>query len=263
MEELSDPWTVEKALAAQSIVFPAVAAAGSSSSSRPATSTPIPFFHVLERLKTTKRQGWRRYGIEQGESIADHMHRMAVMALFAPAELRAGLDLAKCVCMALLHDVAEAVVGDLTPADGVPKTEKARREAATMDYFVAHSGDAATAVQMRADWLEFEAGRTPESAFVQDLDKVELLLQMVEYETHHGVDLSEFTYVTTKIRLPAMQRWAAAILDERPAAENLASKAQVPAQPGAAKATVPVPVTVPAPVASSKAQLDEYYGGTE
>ena len=29
------------------------------------STSPIPFFHVLERLKTSKREGWRRFGIEQ------------------------------------------------------------------------------------------------------------------------------------------------------------------------------------------------------
>jgi putative hydrolase of HD superfamily len=29
------------------------------------SSSPVPFFHMLERLKTTKREGWRRFGIKQ------------------------------------------------------------------------------------------------------------------------------------------------------------------------------------------------------
>jgi len=33
--------------------------------------SPVPFFHILERLKTTPREGWRRKGITPGESIAD------------------------------------------------------------------------------------------------------------------------------------------------------------------------------------------------
>jgi putative hydrolase of HD superfamily len=28
-------------------------------------SSPLPFFHMLERLKTTKREGWRRFGIDR------------------------------------------------------------------------------------------------------------------------------------------------------------------------------------------------------
>ena len=29
------------------------------------STSPVPFFHMLERLKTTKREGWRRFGISQ------------------------------------------------------------------------------------------------------------------------------------------------------------------------------------------------------
>jgi putative hydrolase of HD superfamily len=29
------------------------------------SESPVPFFHMLERLKTTKREGWRRFGITQ------------------------------------------------------------------------------------------------------------------------------------------------------------------------------------------------------
>jgi hypothetical protein len=43
-----------------------------------------------------------------------------------------GYDAAKCVKMALMHDIAEAIVGDLTPHDGVPKAEKHAREAAAI-----------------------------------------------------------------------------------------------------------------------------------
>src|ERR1700733_8975752 len=51
--------------------------------------TPLALFHLLERLKTTKREGWRRFGVDRCESISDHMYRMAMLANFAPAPLRA------------------------------------------------------------------------------------------------------------------------------------------------------------------------------
>jgi 5'-deoxynucleotidase YfbR-like HD superfamily hydrolase len=38
----------------------------------------------------------------------------------------------RCVKLALVHDVAEAIVGDIAPCDGVPKEEKSRLEAAAM-----------------------------------------------------------------------------------------------------------------------------------
>jgi putative hydrolase of HD superfamily len=54
MVKVPDNWTVDKVLAE----LPGPAPATGSSS-------PLPFFHLLERLKTTKREGWRRFGIER------------------------------------------------------------------------------------------------------------------------------------------------------------------------------------------------------
>jgi 5'-deoxynucleotidase YfbR-like HD superfamily hydrolase len=39
--------------------------------------SPLPFLHVVERLKKLKRAGWERRGIQSPESVADHMYRMA------------------------------------------------------------------------------------------------------------------------------------------------------------------------------------------
>ncbi|KAI0186607.1 hypothetical protein F4808DRAFT_447348, partial [Astrocystis sublimbata] len=110
-------WTAKEALN----IFPEKPLEGSQS--------PIPYFHLLERLKTTRREGWKRHGIN-GESIADHSYRMALMAMMAPT----GLDTNKCIQMCLIHDIAESLVCDITPADGIPKEEKERRERSTIDW---------------------------------------------------------------------------------------------------------------------------------
>ncbi|KAI5919790.1 HD domain-containing protein [Camillea tinctor] len=208
--KVSDPWSVQKVLDA---IQPAPPVEGSSS--------PLPFFHALERLKTTKREGWRRFNIQRGESIADHMYRMALMSLVCPPALAARLDMAKCTKMCLIHDMAESLVGDITPVDGVPKPEKSRREAETMDYLTRNllgGVDAGIAgQQIRAIWQEYEDSETLDSQFVHDLDKVELLLQMVEYEkrTNRTLDLGEFAYVETRLVLPEMQQWGKEVLRER------------------------------------------------
>ncbi|PYI25238.1 hypothetical protein BP00DRAFT_431463 [Aspergillus indologenus CBS 114.80] len=186
-------------------------------------STPIPFFHLLERLKTTKREGWRRFGINAGESISDHMYRMSIMTMLAPAALAPRLNLAHCMKMALIHDMAESLVGDITPVDKVDKTEKARREAAVMDYIagtllagVPGTG-ASTGQEILAVFHEYEANETLEAQFVHDVDKMELLLQMVEYERASGVDLTEFCHVAGRIQLPEVKEWAATVMQEREA----------------------------------------------
>ena len=34
----------------------------------------------------------------------------------------------RCIKMALVHDIAESIVGDIAPADNIPKKEKQRLE---------------------------------------------------------------------------------------------------------------------------------------
>ncbi len=63
-------------------------------------------------------------GVEEPESIADHMYRMSMMAFLAPSHL----NRSKCIEMCLVHDLAESIVGDLTPQDKETKEEKAKLE---------------------------------------------------------------------------------------------------------------------------------------
>ncbi|OOF99633.1 hypothetical protein ASPCADRAFT_138315 [Aspergillus carbonarius ITEM 5010] len=186
------------------------------------SASPIPFFHLLERLKTTKREGWRRFGINSGESISDHMYRMSVMTMLAPPSLASRLNLPHCMKMALIHDMAESLVGDITPVDNVDKPEKARREAAVMDYIANNllggvPGGMLTGQEILKVFNEYEANETLEAQFVHDVDKMELLLQMVEYERANSIDLSEFCHVASKVQLPETKEWAATLLQEREA----------------------------------------------
>ncbi|KAI9651358.1 hypothetical protein NHQ30_001399 [Ciborinia camelliae] len=235
-------WSVEDVVAAE---FPTVP--------KENTESPVPFFHMLERLKTTKREGWRRFGIVRGESISDHMYRMSLITMFAPESLSSRINIPHCTKMALVHDMAEALVGDITPVDGVPKSEKNRREATTMDYFtkslLGRVNGGITGQQIQEIWQEYEDSVTLESKFVHDVDKIELILQMVEYERADkgNLDLGEFSWVASKIVLPEVQAWADEIFKERE--EFWAGKEH----------TVYTEAKKPDDVKA--AQTDEYYGG--
>ncbi|MCJ1420397.1 hypothetical protein MMC32_006754 [Xylographa parallela] len=124
--------------------------------------------------------------------------------------------------MALVHDMAESLVGDITPADPVTKEEKNRRETESMDYLTTHllgnvgRGGKEAGVDMRKIWQEYEDNKTLEAKFVHDVDKLELVLQMVEYEKRKGkLDLGEFVRVAQKIVLPEVREWCSEVLQER------------------------------------------------
>lgn len=146
---------------------------------------------------------------------------MSILTLTAPDSVTNGLDIAKCSQMALIHDMAESLVGDITPVDNVAKDEKSRRESETMDYICTNLlgkfNRGMNGQRIRALWQEYEDSQTKESLFVHDIDKIELILQMVEYEREQQgeKDLGEFTWVATKIRSPEVKAWAEHLLWER------------------------------------------------
>jgi putative hydrolase of HD superfamily len=151
------------------------------------------------------------------------MYRMALMTMLASPALASRINIGHCVQMALIHDMAESLVGDITPRDGILKPEKSRREEETMDYIceglLGKVNGGLNGQQIKKIWREYEDSETPESKFVHDIDKLELMYQMVEYErSHEGkLDLSEFRQVSDRIETDEVKQWCADVLKEREA----------------------------------------------
>lgn len=67
------------------------------------------------------------FQIPEPETVASHMYRMAVLAMSLAEEVK-NVDIVKCVKMALIHDIAEAIVGDITPRCGHSDESKFKLE---------------------------------------------------------------------------------------------------------------------------------------
>lgn len=164
-----------------------------------ATKTPVnsmlAFTQIVRLLKTQPRTGWvdRGVPVEKTESIADHMYRMSIIAMTVPS---AKVSVDKCVKIALVHDIAEALVGDITPFGGVSKEEKHRRELETIEYLVEliKPYNSEFAHEMMELWLDYEEIRCLEARYVKDIDKFEMIQQAWDYEQEYGLkyDLTEF-----------------------------------------------------------------------
>lgn len=141
--------------------------------------------HLLKevnKLKHIKRRGWVLRNIAEPESVADHSYRTALISMFLSDQ--EGLDTEKVMKMALLHDIQEAVVGDITPVDAEYK-DKDEIELQAIKKMLADYP------QYIKVWEEFNAMSSPEAKLVCDADKIEMLLQAQEYE-ELGYEVSDF-----------------------------------------------------------------------
>ncbi|KAI6010898.1 HD domain-containing protein [Pisolithus orientalis] len=119
--------------------------------------------------------------------------------------------------MCIVHDLAEAQVGDITPSEGISKEEKKRLESEAMHNFVhdmLHGSEAA--LKIEALWREYEEQQTKEAKFVKDLDRLEMALQAREYEKEHGRNLQEFFDSSLPLlRHKEVRGWGEALDKER------------------------------------------------
>jgi len=167
----------------------------------------VDFLLLAGQLKRRVRRGWVLSGVTGPESVADHSWRMAVLAQLAAAP---PLDAQRCVRIALVHDLAEALVGDIAPADGVPKPVKARMELAAMETIRRSLRGHPAGDTVFDAFNEYEASESPESHLVHDLDRLEMVAQALQYEQEQpALDLSTFFDSTRgKWRTPLVRSWA-------------------------------------------------------
>jgi putative hydrolases of HD superfamily len=185
----------------------------------------VEFAHLIGRLKTTPRTGWVRRGVPRYESVADHSWRVAALAMLLHG--RDDLDAAKCMQLAVVHDLAECVVGDIAPEDNVSKEDKQRFEQEAVSRIAAllrqtQESELCCMPSSAATYLlelfhEYEKRQSKEAIAAKDLDLLDMILQAEEYEQTFGTDLSDFFVSTppSRFRDPFLKRIATKVHEQR------------------------------------------------
>ncbi len=158
----------------------------------------LAFLRAAERLKTVTRSGWTSTG--QRESVAEHTWRLCLMAmvLYGRAD---GVDLAKLLKMCLIHDLGEAIGGDIPAPAQQAGANKADRERADLLQLIA-SLPPGVQGEIAELWDEYEAAASPEARVAKGLDKLETILQHTQ-----GANPADFDYA---FNLAYGQRYTAA-----------------------------------------------------
>ena len=172
------------------------------------------------RLKEEVRSGWVLRGVHSPESVADHSWATACLCMLYAQE--AEVDRARAAQMAVVHDLAEAITGDVATRvaamdDRSIIVDKRRREVAAMDELFGNGGaapkGASPASDLRELWDEYEESKTPVARFVRDMNLIDMCAQALVYEGAGRYDpavenanfpnfdgMDEF-FATTRLRL--------------------------------------------------------------
>jgi len=143
------------------------------------------------RLKHLPRTGWLLRGVSAPESVAAHSHGVAIFVLVLLDVIDETLDRGRALAMAALHDLPEAVVGDIpAPATRfLPAGAKTAAEAAILGEMTAGTASAAS---WAALWAEYAAGQSAEAKLVHDADQLDKFLQALTYRRAGHRDVDDF-----------------------------------------------------------------------
>ncbi|GIV80198.1 HD domain-containing protein [Litorilinea aerophila] len=151
-------------------------------------------------LKQLPRTGWLLAGVADPESVAEHSHATALLALFLAESINADwraqglsqpLAVDRVVRLALIHDLAEAVLTDL-PRRSSQVLGAAVKQAAERQIFQELLQDLPNGSAYLQLWEEYAAASTPEARLVQDADKLEMVHQALCYQRRGHRHLQEF-----------------------------------------------------------------------
>lgn len=142
----------------------------------------IEFSKLIGKLKKIERTGWvTKANIENPESVAEHVFRSATISMVIGDLKR--LDTEKMIRMSLLHELQEAIMGDWDVYTkkklGQERFEKRERE--TIKEVL---GKLPKELEIRYMdiWKEFQEKKTKEAKLVEQIEKLEMVFQALEYE---------------------------------------------------------------------------------
>lgn len=136
-------------------------------------------------LKQARRTGWWMAGVRDPESVAEHAWRISLIAsVIATLE---GADPARAAFLAVWHDSQETRTGDVNHI-AKKYAGKADPQAVTADRVAGMPK--VLADRIRDLIAEYEAHESPEAICARDADKLECVLQGIEYRSQ-GYELAQ------------------------------------------------------------------------
>ncbi|KAK4533435.1 hypothetical protein CCYA_CCYA17G4317 [Cyanidiococcus yangmingshanensis] len=174
-------------------------------------SMVLDFFRLIAQLKGLQRTGWLRSNVSNPESVASHSYSVALLTL-----LLSDFDL-HAVKLALVHDLAESLTGDISPKCGVSPQEKAALEDGAFRQIRDEVlGGTEIGHRLYALFREYEDAQTPAALLVRQIDKLDLILQAFTYEqSQTKLELTEFFAAAENIHSTSLRSVYEEVLRQR------------------------------------------------
>ena len=135
----------------------------------------VAFFKKAEKLKAVLRHSWTS-DKKRKESVAEHSWMVALLALISLPELKNKVNGEKILKLAIVHDLAEALAGDIPTHDQDGSDSKYKEEERAIKEIVS-SLPVSVAQEVMGLWQEYEDQKTAEAKVVKGLDKLEVGFQ--------------------------------------------------------------------------------------
>lgn len=171
----------------------------------------IDFLHGAERLKDTLRSGVTSQG--RPESTAEHSWRLCLLAMLFGRELQ-GYDMLRLIKLCIVHDLGEAISGDVPAIHQTADDDRAARERRDLVELCSPLPEDLKA-EIVALWDEYNDASTPEAIFAKGFDKLETMLQHVAGKNAPGFDYGfNLTYGLAATDRHPLLKQVRALVDE-------------------------------------------------
>jgi len=116
------------------------------------------------------------------DSSADHSWRVSLMAFLVADELDLKIDIERALRIALVHDIAESITGDidarLIHSGRISRELKEKNENQAIDEIRSMLPES-RGIEIHSLWKEYEEGKTKEAKFIKAIDKFETMAQVI------------------------------------------------------------------------------------
>ncbi len=158
---------------------------------------------ILRALTSLARTGWMLRGVPpfEAETVASHSYASALIAFEMSVTARSkglNVDPYRAAAEALIHDIAESVLGDITRTAGIDEAKKSAEKRAFMSLEISE--------EAKRLYLDFERGGSLEAVIARVSELLATYWKSLEYECR-GYRVSDIKESTLKEALTISDRY--------------------------------------------------------